>query len=69
VKCSNRVWVPASVSIFNVDSSCQVMCRRPGTRMIAAAPYDLHALPSFSSLAGSHVSATRRPSLLIGRLA
>src|SRR5687767_12874886 len=35
---NTRVCVPASVSIFSVRSSCQVMCRRPGTRMMFAAP-------------------------------
>ena len=33
-----RVWLPASVSIFSVLSSSQVMWMRPGARMTAAAP-------------------------------
>ena len=33
-----RVCVPASISTFSVLSSSHVMCTRPGTRMIAAAP-------------------------------
>ena len=35
---NTRVCVPASASSFSVLSSSQVMCRRPGTRMIAGAP-------------------------------
>src|SRR6185436_6650405 len=53
-KRRRRVCVPASVSMRSVLASCQVMCRRPGTFMMAAAPYDLHWLPAFSSAAGSH---------------
>ena len=37
-KWSRRVCVPASVSTLRVVSSCQVMWRRPGMRMMAAAP-------------------------------
>ena len=52
-----RVCVPASVSIFNVLSSCQVMCSRPGTLIKAGAPYDRHCSPAASSFAGSQASA------------
>jgi len=38
-----------------------VMCRRPGIRMMFAAPYARHCSPAASSFAGSHVSATLRP--------
>src|SRR6185503_5473897 len=69
VKCSRRVCVPASVSIFSVVSSCHEMRSRPGTRMIPAAPYDLHALPAAVSLAGSQASATARAAALRGTLA
>src|SRR5258708_1840561 len=68
-KCSSRVCVPASDSILSVVSLSQVRCRRPGTRMIAPAPYDLHWLPAASSLAGSQASATLRASALSGTLA
>src|SRR5207253_3607248 len=37
-KRTRRVCVPASVSIFNVVSSCQVMCSRVGSRMTPTAP-------------------------------
>src|SRR6185503_7607844 len=53
-KRKSRVCVPASVSMRSVSASCQVMCRRPGTFMMAPAPYDLHWLPARSSAAGSH---------------
>src|SRR5580704_9158471 len=45
------------------------MCRRPGTRMMAGAPYDLHCRPAASSLAGSQASVTFRASALVGILA
>src|SRR4051812_29907061 len=51
---SNRVCFPASVSIRSVLASCHVMCSRPGTLMMAPAPYDLHWSPARSSTAGSH---------------
>src|SRR3954470_1674903 len=54
VKRSSRVCFPASVSIRSVFASCHVMCRRPGTLMMAPAPYDLHWSPARSSAAGSH---------------
>ena len=63
---NSRVCVPASVSTFKVVSSCQVMCSRPGTRMIAPAPKALHWLPAASSAAGSHASAILRASGVIG---
>ena len=62
--CSRRVCVPASVSISNVFGFAHVTCSRPGTRIIAAAPYGLHCSPAARSLSGSHASATRRPSAL-----
>jgi hypothetical protein len=37
-KWSTRVCVPASISIWSVLSSAHVMCSRPGTRMLPAAP-------------------------------
>ena len=51
--------MPASVSMRSVSASCHVMCRRPGTFMIAPAPYDLHWLPA-------RVSATGSQALMIG---
>src|SRR5262245_5180825 len=53
-KRKRRVCFPASVSMRSVSASCHVMCRRPGTFMMAAAPYDLHWLPARSSADGSH---------------
>ena len=58
--------MPASVSIFSVLSSAQVMCSRPGTRMIPPAPYALHWLPSASSFAGSHAAPIARAARLSG---
>src|SRR5215470_10329297 len=40
-KCSNRVCVPASISIFRVLSSAQVICSLPGTRRLPPAAYAL----------------------------
>ena len=37
-KWNSRVCCPLSISTFSVVSSCQVMCSRAGTRMIAGAP-------------------------------
>jgi hypothetical protein len=54
-----------SVSTFNVVSFSQVMCSRVGMRITPAAPNARHD-PSFEV---SHVSATLRPSGLIGTLA
>src|SRR3954468_3132843 len=54
VKRSSRVCLPESVSIRSVLASCHVMCRRPGTLMMAPAPYDLHWSSARSSAAGSH---------------
>src|SRR6266851_626680 len=68
-KWKRRVCVPASVSMRSVVSSCQVMCSRPGTRIIAGAPYERHCSPAASSFAGSHASATRSASALSGTLA
>src|SRR5919201_4862577 len=47
-------------------SVAQVMCRRPGTLMIAAAPNGLQPLSAMR--AGSHASAARRPAGLRGML-
>src|SRR4051812_47095084 len=58
--------MPASVSIFRFLSSIQEILRRPGTRMIAAAPYALQ--PSAAAFAGSHASAILFPSGLTGML-
>jgi hypothetical protein len=58
--------VPASVSSFSVLSSCHVMWMRPGTRMIAAAPYDLHWLPAASSAAGFQAFTIWSASRVIG---
>ena len=69
VKCSRRVCVPASNSALSVVSSCHVMCIRPGIRMMLPTPYGLQARPAASSFARFQVSATRRPSSLIGTLA
>src|SRR5260370_15125264 len=68
VKYSERVCVPASVSILSTLSLSQVMWTRPGCRMMLPTPYDLHWLPAASSLAGSQASATLRPSGLSGML-
>jgi hypothetical protein len=38
--------VPESVSIFSVLSSCHVMCKRPGTRMMPGALYALQDSPA-----------------------
>src|SRR5688572_26522692 len=48
-----------------VLSSTQLMWNRPGTRMMAAAPYDLHASAA-GSFAGSHELAIFRASGLAG---
>src|SRR5687768_959291 len=69
VKWKRRVWVPASVSTFSVLSSCQLMRIRPGTRMIAGAPYARHCSPAAVSLAGSHSLATLVAAGVIGTLA
>src|SRR3954471_22646607 len=61
-KWNRRVCVPASVSMRSVSLSCQVMCRRPGTLMMAPAPYDLHWFPARWSATGSQL-------LMIGRAA
>src|ERR1700735_1885059 len=61
LKWNVRVCVPASASTLSVLSSVQVMWTRPGTRMMAAAPYALHWLPAAMSLSGSHASAALRP--------
>src|SRR5436190_512336 len=37
LKCSSRVCVPLSMSIFRVFSSCHVTCSRTGMRMMRAA--------------------------------
>ena len=63
---SSRVCVPASVSIFSVLSSAQVMWRRPGIRMMPPAPYALHWLPSASSLAGSQAAPIARAARFSG---
>ena len=61
-----RVCVPASVSILSVVSSCHAMRNRPGTRMIAGAPYDLHCTPAASSRAGSQLLAISRAAGVTG---
>src|SRR4029450_7538066 len=68
-KGRSRVCVPASVSIFRVASSCHEIRSRPGTRMIAGAPYALHCNPAASSFTGSHASTILRASALMGTLA
>ena len=65
LKLSTRVCWPASLSTFNVSSPSQLTRKRVGIRMSPAAPYASQA-PSF---AGSHVSATRRPSAFSATLA
>src|SRR5580698_145031 len=41
-KCRRRVCLPASLSIFRVLSSAQVICSRVGSRNRAGAPKALH---------------------------
>src|SRR5262249_53508740 len=67
LKWTRRVCVPASASIFNVFGSCHEMRSRVGTRMIAGAAYDLHAL-SPVSFAGSHWFARSRAACVTGTL-
>src|SRR5437868_3879707 len=56
-KWKSRVCVPASISIFNVSASCQVMCSRSGIFMMIAAPYPLHSSSAGTGRFGSHASA------------
>src|SRR5207245_11609447 len=65
-KWNRRVCVPKSASSLSVLSSCHVICRCVGCRMIPGAPNALHELPSAWSLAGSHRMAAWPPAVLYG---
>jgi hypothetical protein len=53
-RATNRVWVPASLSMHSVVSFSQLKWRRQGLST-PTAPQALQALPPASSLAGSHL--------------
>src|SRR5687767_13314720 len=63
LKWSKRVCVPASMSIFRVLSSTQLMFNLPGTRILPPAPYTLHGSGGAAGAAGTGAPAAGAPPL------